>query len=118
MAGLFEEVCPVKKLPKLPLKTVLTCMYGMIVVAALILGLAPAVTEDPAVIELAAAAAILIPCVFLGLFWRCPSCGKMLDVRLSPKVNYCPYCGCDLGLREVNEPVSKRRESGEEKEEH
>lgn len=107
-----------KKLPKLSLKTVLTCMYGMIVAAALVLGLTPAVTEDPVVIELAAAAAILIPCIFLCLFWRCPHCGKTLSIWLSPKAKYCPHCRRDLGLQEVNEPVSKHRERGEEKEEH
>ena len=43
------------------------------------------------------------------IFWRCPSCKKMLHLGFKMEPTKCPYCRADLNVSEdVAEPTGKK----------
>ncbi len=40
----------------------------------------------------------IVSAVLFFRFWRCPGCGKLLPFRDFYRLNFCPFCGHDLGM--------------------
>lgn len=74
--------------------------YILLAVAGILLGISLLMKDElwVMIFSISGLITFLGDLVFLIIFWRCPSCHKILPTQGSLNMTYCPYCGEDLDI--------------------